>query len=106
MLRPQGYVTVTDDRMVERDSITCGHCNQIVIVKPGSAATTYIIQTLHIDPITRHPTIVNQEEPGAFCRNCMRAICLTCHDAGVCTPLMRRIEQMEARGRMLAAVGL
>jgi hypothetical protein len=36
----------------------------------------------------------------------MRNICLTCHGVGTCTPLERRLEQMEARGRMFKAMGL
>jgi hypothetical protein len=98
MLRPQGYVTiVSPEHHVERDSITCGHCNRIVLVKPGGASTVYLL------PQVQGP---DKEEPGAFCRQCMRAICLACCDAGVCVPLMRRIEEMEARGRMFAAAGL
>lgn len=104
MLRPQGYLTVTDDRVIEADTLACGHCSAVVKVKPGTASTVYVVDQLHVDPITRVPTIVTNEEPGAFCRTCMRSVCLTCHGEGVCTPLMKRIEQMEARGRLLKAV--
>lgn len=97
MLRPQGYVTVVcdDGRTIERDSITCVHCNQVVMVKPGSAATVYYLPQMH------GPA---QEAPGAYCVTCDKAICLRCEALGVCTPLMKRIEQMEAKGRFLQAV--
>ena len=106
MLKTQGYnrIAFDDGKVVEYDSITCGHCNLIVLVKPGTGSTTYLVKTLHVDPFTRKSTIVTKEEAGAFCRVCMRAVCLKCHAHGECTPLMRRIEQMEARGRFIKAV--
>jgi hypothetical protein len=98
MLRPHGYVTVYGERgLIEHDSITCGHCNRIVFVKPGSASTVYVLPQLTGPPL---------ETPGAMCHVCMRAVCLSCHEEGRCLPLERRIEQMEARGRMLKAAGV
>lgn len=95
MRRPQGYLSVVGATTIELDTATCGHCNQIVMVKPGSFATTYLVA----DGL--HPL---KEEPGAMCKVCMRAVCLSCHAVGRCTPLERRIEQMEARGRFLQTV--
>lgn len=88
MRRPQGYATVVDpDRpLVERDTVSCGHCNRIVFTKPGSASTVYLIQ---------HRDQRWTEEPGAFCRVCMRAVCLPCHDVGSCLPLERWLYQQE-----------
>lgn len=98
MLRPQGQITVTgEDTLLERDTLSCGHCTAIVMVKPGTFATTYYLPNL-IGPPT--------EVPGAMCRVCMRPVCLTCHGEGRCLPFERRIEQMEARGRMLRSAGL
>ena len=99
MRRPQGYVTIAnpDGRMTERDSIICGHCQQIVMVKPGTAATTYLIPQV-AGPAT--------EEPGAMCRVCMRSVCLRCHAHGRCIPFERRIERMESRARLQAQVGV
>lgn len=93
-------------QVVEQDTVVCHHCQRIVKVKPGTAATTYIIETLHVDPVTRKYEIQTREDPGAFCRGCMKPICLTCEKDGRCIPFMRRIEQMEARGRQLAAMGI
>lgn len=89
MLKPQGFVSVIGYDVLERDTITCGHCNQIVMVKPGSATTVYYIPQLVGPP---------KEEPGAGCYTCGKPICLTCYDEGRCTPLERRIEQMEVQG--------
>lgn len=91
MLRPQGQATVYGDRLIEHDTIACGHCNRIIFVKPGSASTVYIFYQLIGPP---------REEPGAFCRVCMRPVCLRCHDVGTCTPLERHLEELEARGRL------
>lgn len=105
MRKPQGYATVfSDAALVERDTVTCGHCGGIVRVKPGTVATVYLRDELHIDPVTRAATIRTIEEPGAMCRVCMKPVCLTCEAKGICTPLMKQIELMEAKGRMLAAV--
>ena len=91
MRRPDGYVTVsTPDLTIERDAVTCRHCQRIVLVKPGTASTVYLF------PQMAGP---DREEPGAFCRVCMGPVCLRCHDLGVCLPAERRLELMEAAGR-------
>lgn len=98
MLRPQGYGVITGPSTLrEYDSITCGHCQRVVFVKPGSASTTYLLPGNHPDQPWR-------EEPGAGCRVCMRAVCLACHDLGRCTPFELRIEAMEGRRRAIEAV--
>lgn len=90
--RHRGYVTVVDpDAPVwERDTCTCGHCQRVIFLKAGAGVTTYLIQ--HTDGRWT-------EEAGAFCRCCMRPICLRCHDVGTCRPFEKQIEAMEARGR-------
>lgn len=98
MRRPQGYATIVDPDhpVVERDAITCSHCQQIVFVKPGSATTVYQIFA---------PATGWTEVPGAFCRVCMAPVCLRCDAVGRCTPWERRMERSEARQRLRAAVG-
>lgn len=96
MLRPQGHISIVGGwKDQEFDTIQCGHCQQVVIVKPGTANTVYLLPQRSGPPT---------EEPGAFCRQCMRAICVTCCDDGRCTPFMRQIEAMEgdrlARNRL------
>lgn len=98
MLRPHGQITVTGDSSIkEHDTISCGHCNRIVLVKAGTGSTVYVF------PQMEGP---NKEEAGASCHVCMRSICLTCCDLGVCLPLERRIEEMESKGRFLKSVGI
>lgn len=98
MRKPQGYATVTGDFSIkEFDTISCGHCNRVVMVKPGTGSTVYLFPQL-IGPM--------KEEAGASCRVCMTAVCLKCHDLGSCLPLERKIEEMEARGRMWESMGL
>ena len=106
MLKPQGYFTIIDDHIQEYDTISCGHCNKIVRVKPGTGSTIYIMEGLHVDPITRKFHIIKKEEAGAGCRCCMKSVCLPCYDRGECIPLMKKIEEIEARGRMLKSLGL
>jgi hypothetical protein len=83
-----GYLQIfdPDHPTVERDSICCGHCNRAVFVKPGSGATVYLLP---------HRDGRWTEEAGAFCRVCMRPVCLRCHDVGSCTPIERWLEQQE-----------
>ena len=85
-----GYgILVDPDRPqpTEWDTCTCGHCSRAIFTKPGSASTTYMI--CHRDGRWT-------EEPGAFCRVCMRPVCLRCHDLGTCLPFERWIEQQES----------
>lgn len=100
MARPTGYATIVDpDRpLVERDTVRCGHCTGVIFVKPGTAATTYLV----LDRQTQ----AWREEPGAFCRVCMRPVCLRCHDLGRCLPFERRLEASERRDRLRRAAGL
>ena len=100
MRNPNGYATWTfaDAPLIERDTARCGHCGCQIFIKPGTALTVYLFPQL---------TGPDKEEPGAGCRVCMsRTICLPCHANGVCVPLERKIEQMEARGRMRRSLGL
>lgn len=100
MHRPQGYVTIVGDCRLpvpEADSVVCGHCNVILLVKPGTAATVYLYP--QVDGSTR-------EADGAFCRQCMTHICLRCHKRGLCTPLLRRIDDMERRRRDWQTAGI
>lgn len=100
MYRPQGYAVIADPDapmpVLERDTVTCGHCQRIVETKAGTVATVYLV----FDGQRYH------EEPGAGCRVCMRAICLPCYEKGTCTPWERRMEAIEARDRFLRSAGI
>lgn len=89
-MRHQGYATIfaPDAPQFERDTCNCGHCQKVIFLKPGSGVTVYLIP---------HRDGRWTEESGAFCRVCMRPVCLPCHDKGTCTPFEKQIEQMEKR---------
>lgn len=89
MRRAQGYATITEParRLVEYDTAQCGHCQRILFTKPGTASTIYLI------PLGTPGQF--RLEPGAFCRVCMRPVCLPCHADGRCTPWERRLELAE-----------
>jgi hypothetical protein len=97
MLKPQGYATIVDPDapIQEYDSCSCGHCQRVIFVKPRSASTVYLLPTEVPGRFT--------EESGAFCRLCMRPVCLACHARGNCVPWERMLEASEARGRLLRA---
>lgn len=96
MLKPHGVGTLIDptlgSELAAMDSIGCGHCGRVVFVKPGHGITTYLIQ---------HRNGQWTEEPGAFCRCCMRPVCLRCDEKGTCTPLEAFIESLEGKTRQL-----
>lgn len=99
-MRGAGYATIVEpDRpLQEWDTCTCGHCQRIIFTKPGSASTVYLIA---------RPTPGQfREESGAFCRVCMRPVCLSCHNDGRCTPWEKRLERSEARDRLRRATGV
>lgn len=100
MRNPTGYATIVEpDRpLVERDSTSCGHCGSVIFVKPHTASTVYLI----LD----RQTLQWREASGAFCRVCMRPVCLTCHAHGRCTPWEKKLEAAEARDRLCRAVGI
>ena len=91
----KGYATIVEpDRpILQFDTIQCGHCDTVVQLKPGSGITVYLIFA-GFDGSRPIWT----EEMGAFCRVCMRPVCLACHDIGSCTPFEKQLERME-RGR-------
>lgn len=93
-----GYATIsTPERRQEYDTTICGHCNKVIFVKPGTAQTTYLI-------LQRSGGF--REALGAFCRVCMRPICLPCEQLGTCTPFERQLERSEARDRFCRSAGL
>lgn len=84
--RSGGYGVISEPgkKDVEFDSVTCAHCNRVVLIRAG------------IDPA----------QLGGFCRACMRHICGPCADLGRCTPWERQMDKAEARDRLLRSVGL
>ena len=86
-----GYAQIVDpDKPLEEfDTVICCHCNRLIRVKPGTASTVYLV----FNPAEWRWT----EEPGAFCRNCMKPVCLPCDEKGTCVPLERMLAQMEGR---------
>lgn len=75
MRKAQGYAVITDPSGIkEADTFSCGHCNAVTHVKPKA------------DPA----------DVGGLCKCCMKLICPNCVGKS-CTPLMKRIEQEEAR---------
>ncbi len=104
MRRPHGYATIVDPDgpLVERDTATCCHCSAVIITKPHTGSTTYLIQVPGVVP----GTFVWQEVPGASCYHCFKPVCLACDAKGTCTPLERWLEQHEAKGNFLRSAGL
>lgn len=71
-------------RVQSQKTYTCCHCNRVVIV-----------------PFNCRP-----DEMGSFCMRCHKPTCNQpkCNAVNGCTPFERRLEEMEARGRLLRAL--
>jgi hypothetical protein len=82
MLRPGGYAYLSDPEagVKEWDTTTCAHCNSIVHVKAKE----------------------RPENIGGLCKQCMGLICPRCV-RGACVPLLKRLDDMEARARFRRA---
>jgi hypothetical protein len=79
----KGYLTIQEHdrvRKIEVDTLTCGHCNRIILLHDMAGA---LIQ-----------------ECAGFCRVCMTTICLDCNGVLLvrgCTPFEKRVENSERR---------
>ncbi len=63
----------------EHDTFSCGHCTRVVVVKP----------------------LCDPADMGGLCKQCMTLVCPQCYATGSCTPIEKRIAEMEDRGRFL-----
>lgn len=63
----------------ETDTFTCGHCNKVVFV----------------------PTRADPANIGGMCKQCMSLVCPICVNVGNCTPLEKKIQEMERRAATL-----
>ena len=98
----RGYATFLDPTAAtparEYDTVTCGHCQRVIFLKPGTGGSVYLLP--RPTPDQPYP-----ETMGAFCGSCQTPVCLPCHADGRCTPFERQLEAMEARGRLRRQVG-
>lgn len=89
MRKPQGYATISDPELglKEWDTVTCSHCQRIQAVKPLAPAS----------------------ECGGWCPGCSKVVCGPCADRiplHGCEIWERQMDKMEARDRLLRAVGV
>ncbi|KKL19222.1 hypothetical protein LCGC14_2467650 [marine sediment metagenome] len=91
--RPGGAIIVVDPgsndvrpQTIEHDWFKCWHCQTVVIVEPFAPAS----------------------EMGGWCGQCARCICGSCADEMgrtlKCKPFEQRLDEQEARDRLLTAV--
>lgn len=83
MRRPGGYlVVIGQEKKAEADTFTCCHCQRVVLVKPKAPPA----------------------ECGGWCGRCAKLICGPCAARPGCDPFERKLERVEARARLLAAL--
>ena len=85
-LKPQGHGTIFNagQPSEEFDTMTCGHCQFISVIKPGQ----------------------RPEDCGGLCKQCMQLICSKCVDKMTCDPFLRKLERIEAHDRFIREAGL
>lgn len=87
--RRRGYARIYDPERpypIEMDTTTCNHCNAVVHMhdRDGKALSGVLVH----------------------CHGCDKHICVPCAEQARCMTIEQRIERMEARGRLLAAMGI
>jgi hypothetical protein len=94
-MRAQGAIIITDPNLArprEADTFTCGHCQCVVAMH--DLATGARKDANHI---------------GIRCSACSAMICRSCSSELAktlkCEPFERRLEAMESRARLRAAIG-
>ena len=86
MRNPQGALIITDPGAETRefDTITCCHCNTIVVIAHRCAP----------------------EDAGGFCRMCFKPTCKACAAHGRCTPFEAKLEAQERQYETRRSLGL
>jgi hypothetical protein len=87
MRRAYGYLQIVDPlcpRSVEYDTLTCAHCQRVMVLRPGGVAYR----------AGDHPP---RPSIGKWCISCASTICARCTASGGCEPWQRTMERMEAR---------
>lgn len=88
-MQRRGYARVLDPALgkpQEADTVTCAHCQRIVHMhdlKTGKRLSGVLVH----------------------CHGCDRAVCVPCAEQAKCVMIEQRVERIEARGRLLAAMG-
>jgi len=72
----------------------------------GQRRTLATFTCVHCNDVTLIPEGAKPADCGGFCLLCMRSTCTACATAGGCTPFERRLEQIEARDRLLTSIGV
>lgn len=89
MPRANGYAVIVDPRAAqaaEMDTATCNHCQRIIM--------------LHAKDGTRKQGVA------VLCMMCNGTMCVPCAEQARCDPFEKKLERVERRGRLLAAMGV
>lgn len=82
-------------RTIERDTYTCGHCQNISFTENVTVGGTRKLQVLLFRSDGSHVMA-----DAGFCRNCFRHICPRC-DGKPCVPFEKRLDDEERSARGL-----
>ncbi len=73
--------------LAESDTITCEHCNCVVHMhdrKTGQKLNNVLVH----------------------CKQCDKYICVPCAEKARCAPFEKKLEELDARARLFAAIGV
>ena len=77
-LRHRGYLaTYTDGRTIENDTLTCSHCNKVIVIEFMQFASNI--------------------KYGGLCRGCEQHICADCYAVPNCRPIEKWCDEIEKR---------
>jgi hypothetical protein len=88
MPRANGSLLIVDPnapRAREADTSTCSHCQRVIV--------------LHDEQGKR------RENVAVHCHGCDKVICVPCAETARCEPFERKLEAIEGRSRLFAALG-
>lgn len=80
--RALGHVLVSGPGAEEFETYTCAHCSRV----------------------RRMQKAANEQDAGKLCMACYAMMCQECMKLGHCEPFERKLEAIESRARLLAAV--
>lgn len=99
----EGHISITGPygEVVELKTATCGHCGKILMVPIGGDSLGKMSEQSYIDAF-----LEPRKDEAHVCHQCWSIVCDHCHAAGFCKPLVKQLDEIEARDRALRSYGV
>lgn len=99
----EGHFSVTGPygEVVELKTATCGHCGKIIMVPQSGDSLGRLSEQSYIDAF-----LEPKKDEAHVCHQCWSIQCDQCHALGYCSPLVKKLEQIEKHEAALRSYGL